>query len=124
RLISWGKVAQRGFAANCGAGSLCCLPGDPVCGRQQSSRNADSKTVCPTVASNNHRGLQRLNDFVVEALSQRLRLTLLLALSASTLLGVDSRICGGCHQDIYRKYMTTPMARSSGPVDRLTDAAF
>src|SRR5437879_3429570 len=36
-------------SVNRGADSLCRLPGDPICGRLQARRNADSKTVCATV---------------------------------------------------------------------------
>jgi hypothetical protein len=42
--------------------------------------------------------------------------------------GVESRVCGTCHREIYATYMRTPMARSSGAVDaaaeRLENAAF
>jgi Flp pilus assembly protein TadD len=40
----------------------------------------------------------------------------LLALPACA---VPSSVCGGCHRDIYRKYMQTPMARTSGVVPQV-----
>jgi predicted CXXCH cytochrome family protein len=32
----------------------------------------------------------------------------------------DSKVCAQCHADIYRRYSTTPMARTSGAVDNQT----
>ncbi|MBV8820656.1 MAG: hypothetical protein JO022_20010 [Acidobacteriaceae bacterium] len=37
---------------------------------------------------------------------------------------VESRICGSCHQDIYRRYILTPMGRSSGAVGKLHPGEF
>jgi hypothetical protein len=38
----------------------------------------------------------------------------------STAAGVDSKVCGACHSAIYRSYLKTPMARTSGFADPST----
>jgi predicted CXXCH cytochrome family protein len=53
-----------------------------------------------------------------------------LSLSAADNAAVGSQVCSGCHAGIYRKYMATGMARSSGRVgtgdfaERFTEASF
>src|SRR5262249_2063902 len=57
-------------------------------------------------------------------------LSFALSLSAADTDAVGSQACSGCHAEIYRKYMATGMARSSGRVgagdfaERLTSASF
>ncbi len=38
-------------------------------------------------------------------------------LLTSTVRADDSKVCAQCHAEIYRRYMATPMARTSGAVD-------
>jgi hypothetical protein len=52
--------------------------------------------------------------------ANRLRVAILpftACLLASPAHGVPDEVCARCHAEIYRSYETTPMARSSGPVD-------
>jgi predicted CXXCH cytochrome family protein len=53
-----------------------------------------------------------------------MRFLFLILCSVGSIPAVDSRVCARCHREIYRQYMGTPMARSSGVVDKLTPASF
>jgi hypothetical protein len=44
--------------------------------------------------------------------------------AAGSMPAVESHLCAGCHQQVYRRYMSTPMARSSGVAGELAPASF
>src|SRR5215469_1700296 len=46
----------------------------------------------------------------------RFQKALLLGVVVSTAWGADSQVCAGCHADIFKRYLKTPMARTSGVV--------
>src|SRR5262245_11416085 len=51
-------------------------------------------------------------------------LVLVLVFGASLVSAVESRVCVGCHREIYERYRVTPMARTSGVVDAVQPASF
>src|SRR4051794_36856711 len=53
-----------------------------------------------------------------------IRLLIVIFSAACSMIAMDSRVCAGCHREIYERYRRTPMAQSSGVVDQVTPGSF